>query len=80
MFRHGPLSTLHHGPKALPAAEVALRRGWRDWAAEAFAALDNQGHLPSQPDGTAPDPLARLASQLELLDGALSRFWRGDSR
>jgi uncharacterized membrane protein YccC len=72
----GPASILHHGAKPLPAAELGFWRGWRDWAAQAFAALDCQERPPSPPPGAAPDALARLAAQIELLNGALSRFWQ----
>ncbi|HKF62242.1 MAG TPA: hypothetical protein VKB42_12830, partial [Dongiaceae bacterium] len=72
----GPVSILHHGAQALPAAELGFWQGWRDWAAEAFAALEHEERPPSPPPGAAPDPLARLAAQIELLDGALGRFWQ----
>jgi uncharacterized membrane protein YccC len=72
----GPVSILHHGAQTLPAAELGFWQGWRDWAAEAFAALEREERPPSPPPGEAPDPLARLAAQIELLDGALGRFWQ----
>lgn len=74
----GPLSTLHHGTRTLMPAEAMRLRAWRDWAAAAFAALDSQLPLPQRPPGEAPDTLIRLAAQIELLDGALKRFWQGE--
>ncbi len=76
----GPLSTLQHGhgPHAGGPAEAGKQefgQEWLDWIAAVFAALDKQGPLPARPKGTAPEPLARLATQLELLAGALGRFW-----
>ena len=76
----GPLSTLQHGRGPhdhglVEAGEQAFWRQWHDWIAEVFAALDKRGPLPGRPKGTAPEPLARLATQLELLAGALGRFW-----
>jgi uncharacterized membrane protein YccC len=71
----GPLSTLQHGHGPVEAGEQAFWREWLDWIAAVFAALDKQGSPPARPKGTAPEPLARLATQLELLAGALGRFW-----
>jgi uncharacterized membrane protein YccC len=73
----GPLSTLHHAPKATPA-DQPLWRGWRDWVAEAFAAADCRQPAPARPAEPVPEPLGRLATQLELLGGALQRFWQGE--
>jgi uncharacterized membrane protein YccC len=71
----GPLSTLQHGHGPVPAGEQGFWREWLDWIAAVFAALDKQSPPPARPKGTAPEPLARLATQLELLAGALGRFW-----
>ncbi len=49
-------------------------RAWRDWIAASFSALKERRALPGrQPAGKAPDALARIALQIELLDGALRR-------
>ena len=76
----GPLSTLQHGQgshglEPFGADAQAFWRQWLDWITEVFAALDNRTPPPARPKSTAPEPLARLATQLELLAGALGRFW-----
>jgi uncharacterized membrane protein YccC len=71
----GPLSTLQHGRVPGEPDAPAFWREWRDWIAAVFAALDKQSPPPARPKGMAPEPLARLATQLELLAGALGRFW-----
>ena len=71
----GPLSTLQHGRVPGEPGAQEFWGEWRDWIAAVFAALDKQSPPPARPKGTAPEPLARLATQLELLAGALGRFW-----
>ena len=76
----GPAQTLQHGqgPHSQGPAEAGEQQFWRewlDWVAAVFEALDKQQPLPARPKSPAPEPLTRLATQLELLSGALARFW-----
>ena len=49
-------------------------RAWRDWATGALDGLAAGRPAPPRPAGGAPEPLARIARQIELMDGALRRF------
>ncbi|HZT18448.1 MAG TPA: FUSC family protein [Dongiaceae bacterium] len=72
----GPLSTLHHAGRQRRGLDLPAWSAWRDWIAAAFAALEDGEPLTAlRPEPVPPDPLARLVHQLELLDGAVRRFW-----
>jgi uncharacterized membrane protein YccC len=72
----GPLSALHHDPSLREALDVGSWRAWRGWIATALGALETGGMPPTIRPASAPlEPLSRIARQIELLDGALRRFW-----
>lgn len=68
----GRLSSFQHDPAPVPgAAELAA---WRDWLRLAFQALADGGPLPpGQPTHEPGSAMARIARQVELMDGALQR-------
>ena len=68
----GRLSSFQHDPASVPgAAELAA---WRDWLRLAFRALvDGTGLPPGQPRHEPSSAMARIARQIELMDGALQR-------
>ncbi len=68
----GRLSFFQHDPASVPgAAELAA---WRDWLRLAFQALaDGTGLPPGQPKHEPSSAMARIARQIELMDGALRR-------
>ena len=70
----GQLSALRHDPTARAALDAAAWGRWRDWIAAALVAAA-EGGVPAaaRPEGAAPDPLSRIARQVELLEGALRR-------
>jgi uncharacterized membrane protein YccC len=68
----GRLSALRHDPAARAALDAPAWRRWRDWMAGTLLSLGGGGALPSaRPDGTPPETVARIARQVELLEGAL---------
>ena len=70
----GRLSALQHDPALSGAAGPEALRAWRAWLSEAFAALAAGASLPgSAPPVEGAGPLARIARQVELMDGALRR-------
>ena len=70
----GRLSALRHDPAARASLGDATWRCWRDWIGTALRALAEGGALPAaRPDGPVPESLARIARQVELLEGALRR-------
>lgn len=68
----GRLSSFQHDPASVPgAAELAA---WRDWLRLAFQALADGARLPpGQPKHDPNSAMARIARQIELMDGALRR-------
>jgi len=68
----GRLSSFQHDPASVPgAAELAA---WRDWLRLAFQALaDGEPLPPGQPQHEPGSAMARIARQVELMDGALRR-------
>jgi uncharacterized membrane protein YccC len=65
----GRLSALQHAPGLARSADA---EAWRAWLAGAFAALERGDKLPGDPPADAPGgALARIARQIELIDGAL---------
>ena len=68
----GRLSSFQHDPASVPgAAELAA---WRDWLRLAFQALaDGEPLPPGQPEHEPGSAMARIARQIELMDGALRR-------
>ena len=70
----GRLSALQHDPALSGTAGPEALRAWRAWLSEAFAALAAGASLPgSAPPVEGAGPLARIARQVELMDGALRR-------
>lgn len=70
----GRLSALQHAADPLGAMPPEAWRAWRDWATGALDGLAAGQPAPPRPAGGAPEPLARIARQIELMDGALRRF------
>ena len=70
----GRLSALQHDPALAGTAGPDALRAWQGWLRGAFNALSSGQPLPG---GTPPmegaGPMARIARQLELMDGALRR-------
>jgi uncharacterized membrane protein YccC len=68
----GRLSSFQHDPASVPdAAELAA---WRDWLKLAFQALAAGTMLPpGQPEHEPGSAMARIARQIELMDGAMRR-------
>lgn len=64
----GRLIALEHAPALAGAADL---QAWRSWLAAAFAALESGDSLPAPPPGPAEGVLARIARQIELIEGAL---------
>jgi len=70
----GRLSALQHDPALAGNPGPEALRAWRKWLAAAFAALTAGTPLPGgSPAIEDAGPLARIARQLELMDGALRR-------
>ncbi len=70
----GRLSALQHDPALAGDFGPEALRAWREWLAAAFAALTAGAPLPGgSPAIEGTGPLARIARQLELMDGALRR-------
>ncbi|HEY0202649.1 MAG TPA: FUSC family protein [Acetobacteraceae bacterium] len=70
----GRLSALQHDPALAGDFAPEALRAWREWLAAAFAALTDGAPLPGGlPAAEGTGPLARIARQLELMDGALRR-------
>jgi uncharacterized membrane protein YccC len=74
----GRLSALRHDPGARASLTAVEGDVWRDWITAALGALAlGEGRVPprpAMPQGEAlGDPLARIARQIELLEGALRR-------
>ncbi len=70
----GRLSALQHDPALAGDTGPEALRAWREWLSAAFAALTAGAPLPGgSPAIEGTGPLARIARQLELMDGALRR-------
>jgi uncharacterized membrane protein YccC len=74
----GRLSALRHDGAAQVTLTAAEGDAWRDWITTSLTMLtDGGGPLPPRPplphNETLVDPLARIARQIELLEGALRR-------
>ncbi|MXP63552.1 FUSC family protein [Roseomonas sp. M0104] len=74
----GRLSALRHDPAARAALSAAEGAAWRAWITASLGGLaKGRGPVPPRPAmplGEALlDPLARIARQIELLEGALQR-------
>ncbi len=70
----GRLSALQYDPAMAGNPGPEALRAWREWLASAFAALTAGTPLPGgSPAIEGTGPLARIARQLELMDGALRR-------
>ncbi len=57
-----------------PARAAAVDSGWSRWILAALEALRRGMALPTRPAGEAPESVARLARQVDMLDGALRRL------
>jgi len=74
----GRLSALRHDPAARTALTAVEGAAWRGWIAASLGGLaKGDGPLPPRPaiplEEASLDPLARIARQIELLEGALHR-------
>ena len=70
----GRLSALQHDPALAGATGPDALRAWRRWLRGAFTALSGSQPLPGgAPPTEGAGPMARIARQLELMDGALRR-------
>lgn len=67
----GRLSALRHDPAAHAALDAAAWRRWRDWMAAALLTLADGASPGARPEDTPPETVARIARQIELLEGAL---------
>ncbi|WP_158747021.1 FUSC family protein [Acidisphaera sp. L21] len=66
----GRLSALQLDPHHADGIGPEALRSWRDWIGTALKALADGAAVPgARPAGRAPDALARIARQIELLDG-----------
>jgi len=70
----GRLSALQHDPALAGATGPDALRAWQGWLRGAFTALSGGQPLPGgAPPLEGAGPMARIARQLELMDGALRR-------
>ncbi len=70
----GRLSALLIDAGPTRALEPAVQRTWRDWIDASLRALaDGVPALPPRPPAAASDALVRIARQIDLMAGALSR-------
>ncbi len=68
----GRLSSFQHDPASVP--DPTALAAWRDWLRLAFQSLASGTALPpGQPAHEPNGPTARIARQVELMDGALRR-------
>jgi uncharacterized membrane protein YccC len=66
----GRLSALQLDPHHADGIGPEALRSWRDWIGTALQAMADGAPVPTaRPPGRAPDALARIARQIELLDG-----------
>ena len=71
----GRLSAMQHDPAERSLMDRAGWASWRDWTSGALGALAAGNPMPPQPAGPpGSDAVARIARQIELLDGAMRRF------
>jgi uncharacterized membrane protein YccC len=71
----GRLSAMQHDPAEGSLMDRPGWARWRDWAAGALTALAEGNPVPAQPaEAPGSDAVARIARQIELLDGAMRRF------
>ena len=74
----GRLSVMQHDPAEGSTMDRSTWASWRDWTSNALQALSEHRPMPaSPPTPPASDAMARIARQIELLDGALRRFGPG---
>src|SRR5262249_45020447 len=71
----GALSALYHAPSSAGARRPGGGGRGRDGMGAARAALAEGRSPPARPAAAAIEPLARIGRQMELLEGALGRFW-----
>lgn len=70
----GRLSALQLDPHYADGVPAPVLQLWRDWIGRSLRAIADGAALPdARPDGRVPDPLARIARQIELMDGAMQR-------
>jgi uncharacterized membrane protein YccC len=68
----GRLSALQLDPHDADGISPDALRAWRNWIGSALRALADGKTLPtSRPEGRAPEALARIARQIELMQGTL---------
>jgi len=71
----GPLSALQLDPHHAGGVAAPVLTLWRDWIGRSLRAMaDGRAVADPHPDGAVPDALARLARQIELMDGAVRRI------
>jgi len=69
------LSALQLDPKYAGGVGAPALMLWRDWIGRSLRAMaDGHAVTDPHPDGAVPDALARLARQIELMDGAVRRI------
>lgn len=70
----GRVSAMQLDPAPLRAMAAEARQAWRGWVTAALRTLaEGAGTVPSRPPAPAIDPVARVARQIELMEGALAR-------
>ncbi len=75
----GRLSSIQHDPASAP--DKAALAAWRGWLRLAFRSLvDGAALPPGQPTPEPGSSTARIARQIELMDGALRRGGQGRER
>lgn len=71
----GRLTTLQHDPALKERVPPDALRKWGDWVTGSLRQLaSGTGDLPSRPGGIEVDVLVRIARQIELMAGAITRF------
>lgn len=70
----GRVSAMQLDPAPLRAMAAEAQQAWRGWVTAALRTLaEGAGTVPSRPPAPALDPVARVARQIELMEGALAR-------
>ncbi|MEA2742865.1 MAG: hypothetical protein QOG25_1236 [Acetobacteraceae bacterium] len=71
----GRLATLQHDQALVTGVGAETLRTWRDWVGSSLRKLaTGQTDLQPRPADTGADTLARIARQIELMNGAMIRF------
>ncbi len=70
----GRLSSLQHAVDPRGTMPEAAWRRWREWTVAALLAMQRGEPVAPRPEGRPIEAVARIARQLELMDGALRRL------